>query len=1085
MMALAILAAAMAGGAELNDWENPQVNSRNRLPARTYSMPLADEAAAFTDAIEPETPYRKSLNGNWKLKWVGDPARRPDGFWAPDFDDADWSEVDVPSCLEMRGFGSPQYTNVSYPHKNEWPTIRDRFTGRADYNPVASYRTTFTVPESWAGRRVILRFDGVYSAYYVWVNGKLVGYAEDSKLPSEFDVTDFLTGFADSENPVNPVQNTLAVQVFRWCDGSYLEDQDMFRFTGIFRDVTLWSLPQDGIWDFNVKTGIRREESGVSGEIAVEGMDGEWSATLYDADRQPVATLSNHQTTQLPNHLTTTLFPVHLWSAEKPYLYTLVVKKGGDIRMKKVGFKEQKIVGNTFFVNGMPIKLKGVNRHESDPDNGRTVSLDSMLKDIELYKKYNINTVRTCHYPDHRLWYDLCDRYGIYLVAEANVEGHEPGYKEKGLGRFPAWERSIVERNERQVVFYRNHPSVTIWSMGNETGHGDCFRHAIAAVKALDPTRPVHWERGNADADVDSSMYPSVEWLWNRGKQSVGGGELKSEAGGIGFAEAAQGAGKPYMMCEYAHAMGNALGNFQEYWDAIYSYPALMGGCIWDWVDQAIWKYTDRIDPATGARERYLAYGGDFDDKPNDGPFCVNGVVDPLRHVSPKLIEVAHVHRNLVVEMEKGDSRAEAQRRGGFVLWNRFCFTNADEFDGAWELLADGEIVARGTFAAPAVPPLARGRLEVPELDKALAAARAATPEKELFVNFAFATKVDAPFVPKGWVVARDQIAVGAAPSAASGVSRLASDDARPMVTDEDATTLTVERGRTTAIFDKRTGTLSFLVMRGVRILDDPASGIAAGPLLTCARAFVDNDNWMRTGNQWGEGNGGFENSGLMQLKYHPGRLVVGTNNTVTVTTDVAGAKGCGFTHRATWTFNADGAIEIANRVTPYGKMPEALPRLGLSMKLLPALERMRWYGRGPWENYIDRSTGSFVGVWESTVREQFVDYVRPQDNGGKTDVRWVEFRDRRGRGVRFSASVPLFMSALHYGWEDLEFARFRNGSRRHFTPLVPRKEICLNLDVRQTGLGGASCGPRTMDKYRFDPNAPVEWTLKIELVNK
>ena len=1069
-IAVAVCAATLlAGGAEMNDWENPQVTARNRLPARTYALPLADAAAAFTDAIEPETPYKQSLNGTWKIKWVGDPARRPDGFWATDYDDADWSEVDVPSCLEMRGFGSPQYTNVNYPHKNEWPTIRDRFTGRADYNPVASYRTTFTVPDAWDGRRVILRFDGVYSAYCVWVNGQPVGYAEDSKLPSEFDITPFLK---------QKDANLLAVQVFRWSDGSFLEDQDMFRFTGIFRDVTLWSMPPDGIWDFyvNVKLSV---ENGKCAEaaLAIDGLDGAWEATLYDADRQSVATLNSQSSTF---NFAPAALP-RLWSAEKPYLYTLIVRKGDDIRAKKVGFKDEKIVGNTFFVNGQPVKLKGVNRHETDPADGRTVSLASMMKDMELFKKYNINAVRTCHYPDHHLWYDLCDRYGIYVIAEANVEAHEPGYGDKGLGRFPAWDKAIVERNVRNVLFHRNHPSVTLWSMGNETGHGDCFRHAIAAVKALDPTRPVHWERGNEDADVDSSMYPSVEWLWNRGRQSTGGGELKSEAGGIGFAAAAQGAGKPYVMCEYAHAMGNALGNFQEYWDAIYAFPALMGGCIWDWVDQAIWKATDRVDPATGARERYLAYGGDFDDRPNDGPFCDNGIVDPLRHVSPKLIEVAHVHRNLVVERE--DSRAEAQRRGegepSFVLWNRFCFTTADEFNGAWELLADGEPVARGTFAAPAVAPLARGRLDLPELDAAI---KAAPEGKEMFVNFAFTTKADAPLVPKGWIAARDQIAVGAGVSRAEAQREVrANGDSRPMVTDEDATTLTVERGRTTAIFDKRTGTLSFLVMRGVRILDDPAEGIAAGPLLTCARAFTDNDNWMRTGNQWGDGVGGFEGSGLMQLKYHPGRLVVGTNNTVTVTTDVAGAKGCGFTHRAVWTFNADGSVAVANEVTPYGTMPEALPRLGLSLKLLPALEQMRYYGRGPWENYVDRLTGSFLGVWDSTVTGQFVDYVRPQDNGGKSDVRWVEFRDRHGRGVRFSASEPLFLRALHYGWEDLEFARFRNGSRRHRTPLVPRKEICLDLDVRQTGLGGASCGPRPMDKYRFDPNAPVRWTMTIE----
>ncbi len=1061
MSAFAVAASCLH--AEPNDWENPQVNSRNRLPARTYSMPLADESAAFTDAIEPDTPYKKSLNGNWKIKWVGDPARRPTGFQAADYDDSDWNTVDVPSCLEMRGFGSPQYTNVNYPHKNEWPAIRDRFTGRADYNPVASYRTVFDVPAEWSGRRIILRFDGVYSAYYVWVNGKMAGYAEDSKLPSEFDITDLIA--ADGE------KNILAVQVFRWCDGSFLEDQDMFRFTGIFRDVSVWSMPQDGIWDFRANVKLKMGNVKCEGaELTVEGIGGEWSAKLFDADKKPVGTLGS----RLP---ALNLRP-HLWSAEDPYLYTLVVKKGGDIRTRKVGFKEQKIVGNTFFVNGRPVKLKGVNRHECDPENGRTVSLDCMMKDIELFKKYNIDTVRTCHYPDHYLWYDLCDRYGIYVIAETNVEGHEPGYGDKGLGRFKEWERTIVERNERQAVFYRNNPCVTIWSMGNETGHGDCFRHAIAAVKNIDPSRPVHWERGNEDADIDSSMYPAVEWLEKRGKlgnETAGG--LSSEAGGSGFAIAGQTAGKPYIMCEYAHAMGNALGNFQEYWDVIYSYPALMGGCVWDWVDQAIWKYTDRVDRKTGERERYLAYGGDFDDKPNDGPFCVNGVVDPMRNVTPKLVEVAHVHRNLVVERDasKGDAAP------GFVLWNRYCFTNAGEFDGSWEVLADGKSIASGVFAVPPVEPLERGALKIPELEKALSSGDAAQAG-EVFANFAFKTAKDAPLVPKGWTVARDQIAVKLSKPGDAGnkLAEAASGDA--MVVDDKEFFLTVERARTTAVFDKRTGTLSFLMMKGVRIFEDPAPGIPAGPLLTCARAFVDNDNWMRTGNKWGEAAGGFENSGLMQLKYHPGRLVA-DGNTVRVTTDVAGAKGCGFTHTAVWTFNADGSVEIANKAVPYGNMPEALPRLGLSMKLPPALERMRYYGRGPFENYIDRCTASFIGIWESTVRDQFVDYVRPQENGGKTDVRWAEFFDKHGRGVRFSSSTPLFMRALHYGWEDLEFARFRNGARRHRTPLVPRSEICLDLDVRQTGLGGASCGPAPMSKYRFNPSETVEWSMKIEVL--
>ena len=1066
------LAACGAFAAEVNDWENPEVNSINRLSARTYAMPLADEQAAFSDALEPETPYKMSLNGDWRFSWVGDPARRPLDFWKADFDDADWATIDVPSCVEMRGYGSPIYTNIRYPHKDvsnpadkDFAKILDRDSGTPDYNPVSSYRRTFAVPEAWKDRRVILRFEGVGSAFYVWVNGKKVGYAEDSKLPSEFDITEFLTA-----------QNTLAVQVFKWCDGSYLEDQDMFRYSGIFRDVTLWSMPKDGIWDFKVSEKLKVESGKCKdASISVDGIDGEWDATLYDASRKPVATLNFK--------LSTFNFPLsslpRLWSAEDPYLYTLVVKKGGDIRAKKVGFKEQRIVGNTFLVNGMPVKMKGANRHETNPENGRTVSLGDMLKDITLFKQFNINTVRTCHYPDHRLWYDLCDRYGVYVIAEANVEAHEPGYGDRGLGRFKEWDHSIVERNERNAVFYRNNPSVTMWSMGNETGHGDCFRHAIAAVKKIDPSRPVHWERGNEDADVDSSMYPSVEWVEKRGKlgNQKRGGAMSGESGGEGYAISGHTAGKPFIMCEYAHAMGNAVGNLKEYWDVIYAYPALIGGCIWDWVDQAIWKDTGRIDPKTGRHEHFLAYGGDFDDFPNDGPFCCNGIVDPLRNVSPKLVEVGHVYQNIVVERGTGNGEGVTGNGGtGFVLKNRHCFTDASKFDGRWTLLADGEKAGEGLFAVPSVAPLATGEFKIPELDAALATIG---KDKEVFVNFEFLTKTDAPWAKKGYAVARDQLLLNEKPA-----TEEKPDGDAVTAHDEDGDEVTIERGKTYAVFSKKTGTLKLLVMRGATILSD-FDGISAGPRLTCARAWTDNDRWAFLGGSWKDDRTkGFEGSGLTQLHYHPGRIVV-DGNVVRTKVSVDGMKSAGFEHECEWTFASDGSVTLKNKVVPFGRMPNALLRLGLSLRLGRAYENMAWYGRGPWENYIDRKTASFVGLWRSTVTDQFVDYVRPQDCGMKCDVRWAEFTDRFGRGVKFSASEPLFVQALHYDWETLAYSRHINGQRRMHATLVPSEDVLLNLDVRQMGLGGASCGPAPMGKYLFDPKAPVEWTLKIERVGK
>ena len=1077
------VAALVLGVASAAEWEDLSVNSINRLPPRTYAMPLADESAALTDALEPETPYVMSLNGSWKFSWAGNPDLRVKDFWTAGFDDSKWLEIDVPSCVELRGFGSPVYTNWRYPHAwdpkadVENPTIRDRDTGKRDYNPVSSYRRTFTVPEDWRGRDVILRFDGVYSAYYVWVNGKFVGYAEDSKLPSEFDITGYLrdqgSGIRDQGSGVNE----LAVEVYRWSDGSFLEDQDMTRFSGIFRDVTLWAKPKDGIWDFTIKTTPVEGYEKWMLEVKVEG-EGEQrtEVSLYDADKKKIAELHSSPS---PSIFTTTL-AARAWSAEKPNLYTLVVRKGEDIRMKRVGFKEQKIVGHTFLVNGKPVKFKGVNRHEASPENGRTVSREEMIRDIALMKRYNVNTVRTSHYPDHRLWYDLCDRYGIYLVAEANVEAHETG---KHISSQPKWDHSIVERNERQAVFYRNNPSVTMWSMGNETDHGDCFRHAIAAVRAVDSTRPIHWHPGNEDADVDSTMYPSVEWVERRGEMGNApvGGARPEPIGEEDFER--QTVGKCAFICEYAHAMGNALGNFREYWDAFYRHESLCGGCIWDWIDQAVWKYTDRVDPKTGRRDRFLAYGGDFDEEPHDGPFNNNGVIDPERHVTAKLVEVGHVLRNLVV------TRPPDADGNGFAvvfeLENRFCFTSADEFTGVWQLRENGVVTKRGGFEPPALAPLRRCRFTVPGLSEALAASAAGA---ELFVDFEFATKRDLPWAGRGWVVARDQVEVGKKWNFAiltSGKDSASPLDGQLPRVESGENTVTVTAGPTTAVFCRKSGTLCELVMNGKTVLKDPAPGVVAGPLFTCARAFTDNDRWLRDGNPWCEDRkaGSFYSTGLTQLRYHARPIVV-EGATVKTVTEMMGAKSAGFTQESTWRFAADGAVTVETTVTPHGTLPMALPRMGFSLKLDKSLERMRYYGRGPRENYVDRLTGSFLGVWESTVSEQYEPYVRPQDNGYKCDVRWVELTDKDGKGVRFGASEPLFVQALHYGMEDLEFARHRPGEKRFRTPLVPREEVCLNLDVRQLGLGGASCGPKPMAKYTF-PVERTRWSLQFRPVGR
>lgn len=1049
-----------------NDWENLAVNSRHRMEAASY---LRHEDLPHTvTAPLPADCDILSLNGDWKFKWVGDPARRPADFWKKGYDDSKWGVIDVPSCVEMRGYGVPHYTGFLYPHKNAWPKILDRASGLANYNPVSSYRRTFELPETFKGRDVVLRFDGVYSAYYVWINGEMAGYAEDSHLPSEFNVTKF----------VKEGQNEIAVQVFRWCDGSYLEDQDMFRFSGIYRDVTLVSRPESGVADFWTEQVFDNDYKDVDFTLNVKTYGGakKVNATLaYDGKHVHTFGEVDADASLGVAKLKARLQNVKLWSAEKPDLYTLVIQAGGDVIQRKIGFKEQKIVGNTFYVNGKPVKLKGVNRHETNPENGRTVTREDMIKDITLMKRYNINTVRTSHYPNHHLWYDLCDEYGLYVIAEANVEAHEPGYGDKGLGRFKEWEHSIVERNIRHVKFYRNHPSVTIWSMGNETGHGDCFRKALVEVKKLDPARPTHWERGNKDADMDSSMYPAVEWLEKRGKlgnEKPGAAEIEDVYKTL---VSRHSAGKPYIMCEYAHAMGNAMGNLQEYWDVVYSYPSLIGGCVWDWVDQALWKKTGRIDDKTGLPERFLAYGGDFDEEPNDGPFCCNGIVDPLRNVTPKLIETGHVYRNLVVRRNVN---------GKLELENRFGFTFADEFDGKWVLRTNGVESASGSFKVPAVAPLACAEFSIAGVDKALAALPEDRKMLETILEVAFTSKNAAPWADKGWTVARNEVKLSGEYAFLAKEEEAKSKVRLNRI--EDGDMLEVERGRTTAIFNKKTGALDHLILKGgIILLSDPVSDVTGGPRLTCARAFTDNDRWIARGRSTKTSyEYGFFDSGLSQLAYHPEPLVVDGNRVKSVV-DVTGAKGAGFRHECDYVFHEDGSITLENRVTPYGAMPVILPRLGLSMRLSPFFENMRWYGRGPHENYIDRATSGFLGVYDSTVTKQFVDYVRPQDNGYKTDVRWVTFTDRHGRGARFTSSEPMFMQALHYGWEDLYFARHQNGQTRWRTPLKPRREIMLNLDVRQTGLGGASCGPGAMEKYKFDPNAPLEWAVKIEPLRK
>ncbi len=1013
------------------EWENEQVNAVNREPARAACFPLADAKAALTPE-EPATPYRLSLNGDWRYHWAGSVDDRPADFFKPAFDAGAWATIDVPSCVELRGYGIPIYTNIRFPHQKNPPLIG------TEYNPVSSYRTVFTVPSGWKGRPVFVRFDGVYSAFYLWVNGRSVGYSEDSKLPAEFNLTPYLK---DGEN-------LMAVEVYRWSDGSYLEDQDMFRFSGIYRDVSLFSPPAAELRDFWVTTkldaayrdatlGLRLKARALNGQAAAATV----RSQLFDADGRLAATLPE---ARLPlaaggaDAVADVTLPVgapRLWSAEDPYLYTLVMTLTADgatdIRSCKVGFRQVDWRDGKLLFNGRAIKFKGVNRHETCPENGRTLSRADMLRDILLFKRFNINTVRTSHYPCHYFWYQLCDRYGIYVVGEANVESHGMGYGKESLGHPPSWKQAHVERNVNQVENYKNHASIFLWSLGNEAGPGENFKAARDAVRALDPTRPIHYERYNEIADVDSAMYPTVEWLYGRGKTTD----------------------KPFFLCEYAHAMGNAIGNFKEYWEAYYSSDSLSGGCIWDWIDQALWKTTDRVGP-DGKPVRYLAYGGDFDDKPNDGNFVCNGVIGPTREVTPKLVEVGRVHQNLVVT-------AEDAATGKVEVWNRFGFTDARAFEARWALSCDGQVIEDGTLGALEVAPLSRKTVAVP-VPKVRA-----VPGAEYLYRVSFHLREKTLWADKGHEVAASQLPFKLAVPAA--VAAPAAAPAAKVALKQDADAVTVSGKGFELVVSRKTGTIARLAYNGKAVMGD-AAGVVRGPRFNTFRAFVDNDGWLR---------GTFFDSGLTQMSYHARPLEAealkdGTVRIVAVV-EACGFKSGRFTHRSEYLVAGDGTVSVQDTVTPAGKLP-VLPRLGVRMMLDGALEQMAYYGRGPWENYIDRNTGSDIGYYEGTVTGQYVDYVRPQECGGKTDVRWAAFTDKAGDGVLFTFPRPLFVTALHYTSEDLDGARHRNGMERLYNPPEPRAEVCLSLDVAQLGLGGASCGPRPMEKYMLAAR-PVQYT--------
>ncbi len=1036
--ALAVCLLCLQVSAEAPDWENPEMIGRNKEAAHATMLPYQDADSAIRMDREGSDFYQ-SLNGRWKFNWVARPDERPVDFFKADYDVSGWDEIPVPSNWQRQGYGIPIYTNVRYPFAAQPPLISaqapEPYTINKLPNPVGSYRRTFTVPQAWTGRRIVLHFAGVKSAFYLWINGQKVGYSQGSMTPAEFDITKYLNGEGEQ---------TLAVEVYRWSDGSYLEDQDMWRLSGIYRDVFLYATPKTYIQDFFLKSDLDEayRDATLSAEIEIvngaEAMP--VTVALYlledEAHRvmgEPLADIQFEVEAggvAKPRLVTKVDNPLK-WSAEIPNLYkvALVLSDGDGKVLEAVacrfGFREVEILDSQLFINGKSVLLKGANRHEHHPLYGRAVTYGSMIRDITLMKQYNLNTVRTSHYPNDPLWYDLCDRYGLYVLDEANIESHGMGYGPESLGHRPEWEKAHVDRTVSMVERDKNHPSIVIWSLGNEAGPGRNFEATAAAIRALDRSRPIHYERMSSICDMDSVMYPSVDYVIAAGKRE---------------------SPKPFFICEYAHAMGNAVGNLQEYWDAIEGYKRNIGACIWDWVDQGLLEKDEQ------GRE-YFTYGGDYGDQPNDNNFCINGLISPDRTVQPELQEVRKVYQYIRF---KGVDLPN----GVIEISNQYFHQDLSGFEFLWNVTEDGVLIQQGRIDnAPALPAGDKASVKIP--------LKTIKPQP----GAAYALNVKARLREAAtWAPARHELAWGQ-----MVLDHLDVPAAPVMATDDMAKPKTVfQNGQLVVtgkdfkvVFDMKTGRIATLEYDGEAVIAEDADG-SNGPRLNVFRAPTDNDN-NQGGRDWMRAN-------LAHLTQEAKKLSLTELETgaarFSVQSDYTNDSTLVFQHECIYTIFGDGSIHIANQVTPVNT-PNQLPRVGLMMTLPKGYAQVTWYGRGPEENYIDRKTGSPMGLYSRPVSEMATAYVRPQETGNREDTRWVALRKRNGQGGLLAvADASIAFSAQPYTPWDLHVAE-------HINELTPRDETILCLDYRQAPIGNASCGPGPLPHYVLRAE-PVSFGLTL-----
>ncbi|MCD7901715.1 MAG: DUF4981 domain-containing protein [Bacteroides sp.] len=1009
----------LSAEAQKNEWKNPEVNAVNRAPMHTNYFAYESSELASKGEKELSANFM-TLNGTWKFNWVQNSDQRPQTFYQLNFDDKGWNNLQVPAMWELNGYGDPIYVNIGYAWRNQFKNNPPEIP--VEDNHVGSYRKEIVIPTDWNGKEIFAHFGSVTSNMFLWVNGKYVGYSEDSKLEAEFNLTSYL----------KPGKNLIAFQVFRWCDGTYLEDQDFFRFSGVGRDCYLYTRNKTYIQDIRLTPDLDAQYK--DGTLAID-LQLKGNATveleLKDITGKSVANAEVKGSGKLSTQMQVTN-PAK-WSAEVPNLYflTATLKSGNkvlEVIPQKVGFRKIEMKNAQILVNGQPVLFKGVNRHEMDPDGGYVVSRERMIQDIMVMKQFNVNAVRTCHYPDNNLWYDLCDIYGLYVVAEANIESHGMGYGEKTLAKNASYAKAHLERNQRNVQRSYNHPSIIFWSLGNEAGFGPNFLACFDWIRKEDKTRPVQYEQDyKAEVtDVYCPMYQTYE-------------------GNIKYLE--NNPRVPLIQCEYAHAMGNSMGGFKEYWDLIRKYPSYQGGFIWDFVDQSIrWKNKDGIE--------IYGYGGDFNCyDASDQNFCDNGLISPDRVPNPHMYEVGYFYQSIwttPADIKKGEIN----------VYNENFFRDLSAYYLEWQVLVDGDIYLTGIVNDLNIAPQQTRKINLNVYTENI------HTDKEFLLNVAYKLKAAETLLPAGHTVATAQLVLNSYKAPGLKLNNQVKSNVEviaPVVRENDHNYLIIKGENFELDFCKRDGFLCKYQVAGHDLLKD-------GGRLTPNfwRAPTDNDMGANLQNKY-------------RTWLNPEMKLTSLKNEQTDNQVIVRAEYEMPTVSAklslTYMINNEGAVKVTQKMTASkGAGVSDMFRFGMQMQMPVSYDRIEYYGRGPIENYSDRNHCTFIGKYTQKVSEQHYSYIRPQETGTKTDIRWWNLVNTGGAGLQFVSEAPFSASALNYSIESMDEGKSKKQS--HWSEVTPVDYTNLCIDKAQMGLGCInSWGALPLAPYRL-PHGDYEFSF-------